>query len=463
MILLNNLFIKPKSENEDTRRKEFIFNIISLASIALSGMAFASTLYYSLSLGHQYKSLPAAISLAFFIIFCGLYIASRLGYSRFSAYALISAYLIPVSYSAFIWGMDLPQVLLSYALIIIMSGILTSSSFAFFSAGIISIILLILSYLQINGNSLPDLYWRKESFSWGDAITIILTLGIIIIISWLSNREIEKSLTRARISETELQKERDLLEDKVEERTRELKKSQEEKALNLYRLAEFGKMSSELFHDLINPLSALSLKVENIKISKISGTEIERKCDPEQLSHDIKRMLDIVESARAQVQKQKENIFFSLTDEIEAAIKILGHKAKNANVKLTFYRPQQIIAIYGNNTKFFRMMNDLMSNAIDAYKNIDRENKKVSINLEQRKNNIFITIRDWGCGIKEENTEKIFEPLFTTKDVKEGTGLGLYICKKIIEKDFKGGIDIRSKEGTGAEFIIKIPDKTFNN
>ena len=71
---------------------------------------------------------------------------------------------------------------------------------------------------------------------------------------------------------------------------------------------------------------------------------------------------------------------------------------------------------------------------------------------------IFVSIKDNGSGISEENRNKIFEPFFTTKDVGEGTGLGLSLSYDII-KNHGGKIDVESKVGEGTEFVISLPLK----
>lgn len=69
---------------------------------------------------------------------------------------------------------------------------------------------------------------------------------------------------------------------------------------------------------------------------------------------------------------------------------------------------------------------------------------------------VFIAISDTGVGIKEENLDRIFEPFFTTKEKEQGTGLGLSLCKRLIEAN-AGKIEVESKIGQGTTFTIMIP------
>ncbi|RMD51290.1 MAG: hypothetical protein D6830_00680, partial [Ignavibacteria bacterium] len=95
---------------------------------------------------------------------------------------------------------------------------------------------------------------------------------------------------------------------------------------------------------------------------------------------------------------------------------------------------------------------NILINALDA---MDGEGElTVKTGLDEDK--IVINISDTGCGIEEENLDKIFDPFYTTKDVGKGTGLGLSVSYGIINK-FKGEISVKSKVGEGTTFTIKLP------
>lgn len=444
--------IKPKSDNEDLSRREFILNNILLGSILLSLLAVSIVVLDSIRLGQSYRGESLGLEFIILGIFIFLYFLSRKGFFILASYILIGLYFLPVSYSAYKWGSDLPSALLIYALIIIMSGILISTKAALINTAIISTLLITLTHLQSRGTIIPNLYWKTELFKVKDIIIVVIIFSVLLIISWLSNREIDKSLIRARRSEEELKKERDSLEIKVKERTRELKEAQIEKALQLHRFAEFGKLASGIFHDLANPLTAAILNIENLKASNDSP-EMER------LSRSIEKMRTFTEAAKKQIQKQEIKSIFDPDKEIQSAIETLSYKARRLDVNIDYAQPSSSIKIFGDPIKFYRMICDILSNAIDAYDNINKQNKKRDINviLIAKNNSITITIEDWGEGIKKENLEKIFHPLFTTKNSDKGIGLGLTICKDIIEKDFNGNIQVKSMEGAGSTFTISLP------
>jgi signal transduction histidine kinase len=284
-----------------------------------------------------------------------------------------------------------------------------------------------------------------------------MTLLVIAIVSWLSNREIEKSLRRARRSEAELREERDNLERKVEERTRELKRAQMEQMCQLYRFAEFGKMSSGYFHDIANPLTAVSLSLERLKaqgVEELADTRVHF----ERALNAAKRMEDYIGAVKKQLQQQEDLKTFSPSEEIEQLIEIIGYKARKAGVAIRS-RLDTEIQIFGNPIKFSQVVMNLLSNAIDSYEEVDAatDGREVTIILRREGAYAELTVKDAGCGIQAEDVERIFEPFFTTKPASSGVGIGLATVQDIVKKDFVGSVRVESTVGRGSEFIVLFP------
>ncbi|OGF22790.1 hypothetical protein A2Y83_03985 [Candidatus Falkowbacteria bacterium RBG_13_39_14] len=404
--------------------------------------------------------MPPFLSLIVLFFFLGLYLAVRKKYLIISFYSFIAVLFFTVTYGAYIWGVNLPAALLAYALVIIIGTILIGTGFGIIATTTISSIIILLGFLQIHNVVIPNLYWKNEVMKKGDLLVYILMLGVIMVVSWLSNREIEKSLKRARRSEAELKKERDMLEIKVEERTRELKKMQMEKIAQLYRHAEFGRLASGLFHDLMSPLTAVSLSLEEIK--KSTGAENEIAGVKSYLAQAIevaRKMENFIIAIRKQISHKESKDVFSLTEEIIQVIQILSYKARKKSVELEFSGIDNI-ENYGDRVKFSQIIINLISNAIDAYESLDKEGKVVGIRLSEKEGNICLEIEDKGCGIERCDKNRIFDPFFTTKGFEKGTGIGLSTTKGMIENDFGGTIEVESEKGRGAKFIVRMPKRT---
>lgn len=455
-----NLFInlsKPKSSSEDSRRKEFILNILLLGTLALTAMMSLISLINLIRTRSLYNGLPVIMIFSVFLLFLLIYTASRFKHNRFAAFSFVCVYYVPTIYTAYRWGIEVPEVLLLNVLIIVMSGVLVGTGFSFFTTLLSSSIFFGLTYLSNNKIISPDSAWKSQNLNAGDVMVLAITLFIIAIVSWLSNREIERSLKRARKSERELKKERDQLEIKVEERTKELNKAQIEKMTQLYRFAEFGRLSSGIFHDLINPMTALSLNLERLKaIEKKEVTDAQVYL--EHAFAATKRMEDFIIAIRKQIQKEETKKNFSITEEIIQTMQILNYRSSNAKVDIIFSPTTDNIEIYGDSVRFSQIILNLISNAIDSYDNLDKKEKRVLVSLKQTKDLIMITIKDSGCGIEAENISKIFDPFYSTKHgFDKGMGIGMSSTKNIIEKTFNGTITVESEPGKGSTFEVLLP------
>ncbi len=453
-------FLMPKSSSEDFRRREFIFNVIVLGSIALFCAFSLFSLYHSF-FRHNNRAISPIVPLVMFAFFIFLYRLSRKGFFVPASFILIYAYLIMASCAVYLWGVDLPMALLTFALLIVMSGVLVSTRFAFEINIIIFLITLIFGYLQFNSVISPRVYWKTELFQMNDPIEHAIMFSIIAIVSWLSNREIERSLERARKSEVELKQERDMLEVRVQERTRDLEKAQMEKMNQAVRFIEFGKISSGLFHDLINHVTFLFFDIEK---ATEAGEEkmAETREYLKQANENKSALAEYIEAVKKQFQNQKIDSLFSMRKEILNVTKILGYKLKTEKVEINFRGGFDIIT-YGNVMRFNHVVTNIILNALDAYEASNEEGKEISIGLEKRDEKAIISIEDRAGGISEEIHNKIFDPFFTTKGPQKGAGIGLATAKNTVEEDFGGTINVESIWGQGSKFIIEFPIRNEPN
>jgi two-component system C4-dicarboxylate transport sensor histidine kinase DctB len=235
----------------------------------------------------------------------------------------------------------------------------------------------------------------------------------------------------------------------------------QEEISQLYRLAELGRLSSGIFHDLINPLTAVSLNLEQIK-KEANGQnapdeDISRaKSYLDQALLAAHKMEGLMTGVKKQIQKEGGIIAFDPNLEIREIIQILAYKARRANVRIEFMKTENLI-FTGDAVKFSQIIINLLTNAIDASEN-RRQEQLVAIILERKNKEIIITIQDQGIGIIPENINKIFEPYFSTKKKNnQGLGIGLTLTKNIIEKIFQGTIKVTSQVGVGTSFIVFLP------
>lgn len=225
------------------------------------------------------------------------------------------------------------------------------------------------------------------------------------------------------------------------------------------RFAEFGKGASGWIHDLSNPLTVISLSMEQLKNDvRIRNTKAKKHI--ETALKASRKMRLFLSTAKKQLGEKEMKIKFNIIDEIGSSIKLLRSMLKKSNVKIKF-RSERAVFIYGDEIKFFRIISNIISNAVDSYASfLPHQNKMIIIRATSDREIVTISIRDFGCGIQKHLHKKIFEPFYSTKQKHEGAaGLGLSIVKNIVENDFKGKIKLWSAPGRGSIFKIIIPNK----
>lgn len=445
--------IASTSTDKDKARKEYILNILLLGSIILASVAFLTNLINFFEYGVDYHGENPLITGGVVGFLVGLLFLSKKGKATIASFILITILVLLGISGTLRWGADSPQILILYALIIVIAGILINRRMIISVSLLTGIIIISAGYLESNKIITPDYSWKARPVRMGGAVTFSVTLAVVGAVSWLSNKEIEKALKRARFSEAALRKERDLLEDKVEERTKQLKLSQIEQISQLYKFIELGKLSTGLFHDLVGPLAVVSLNLKNIsktnKLKEISDV----KESLEMAVSGTKRLERFTSVVRKQLQNRDIKTKFWIDQEVQESIELLNYKAKKQGVMVNL-QIDDTVKISGNHIKFSQVITNLISNAIDSYIDIRKKKKIVNIILIKDKELIEIRVQDFGIGIKKQYQERIFQPLFTTKSM--GIGIGLSMSKEIIEKEFKGQILVESKLGEGSTFIVKF-------
>lgn len=442
-------FLKPKSLLEDDKRSEGILTVILF--IALMILSFFETTIILLNIfSEDYGGISLLVFSSIYLLFVILYAATRNGYYLISGYCFIFLILASSIYGSYMWGASLPMGLLVYGLVVTIASIVINSRFGFLIAIIACSSIIITGLHEHASQILPE--WKKSVIEKRDVIGYGIMIGLTALLSRLSNKEMEKSLQRARASEQALKEERDNLEITVQERTKELRESERERMRELYRFAEFGKLSGGIFHDLLNPLTAVSLSIAKLSSDPTMAKESEEVTTTLKTAVSAtKRMEQFMATVRKQIQTNDMRGVFSLNQEIEDAIDLIKHKAIKAKATILF-ESENNFSTYGNPLKFNQAITNLIVNAIDA------NASSVTITLGDENKSTICRVTDTGSGIPPETQEKIFNPFFTTKD--KGIGLGLSTTKDIIEEHFGGTLICTSTIGVGTAFTISIPQHT---
>lgn len=451
----------PRIKDRDQVRQGYILNTLLVGLAVLAGTAFVINLIAPL-LYPQTKSNEDPLVTGFiFAFFCLLLLLSRRGKAAFSSLVLMLLLFLISLYGLYQWGADLPMMLLFLAMIIVFSGILLGTRVAQVFTLLSGLSIMTFSQLEVRGLYSPNNSWKAESLRATDAFVYAVILGLIGGVSWLSSSEIEKLLRRARESERALKKERDLLEQKVAQRTRELRLAQAEELNHLYRFAEFGRIASGLFHDLAGYVNLVSLNLEKLEgqgAGKGGGQLIGAQAAIARARLGTKKLAQFIEAAKRSIQGQQEPEDFSLKEIVYEVMDVFAYKAKSLGVKITFETKEEY-CLYGDPVRFNQLLGNIVSNALDSYERKEGGRREVRIRVVKVAKALKLEVVDWGVGIARKNLGQIFEPFFSTKKKTQGIGLGLSIVKEIVEKNFRGKITVKSQAGKGTTFIVIIPLK----
>ncbi|MBI4651467.1 hypothetical protein HY745_09345 [Candidatus Desantisbacteria bacterium] len=293
----------------------------------------------------------------------------------------------------------------------------------------------------------------------------IKTIGTIATAAAHKNIYFQKELIKERKEKEDLARLKDTLEQKVEERTKQLKEANAQ-LLQSAKMAAVGQLGAGVAHELNNPLGGILGYIQYIleKFEKPNFSIDDFK--------SCKKYIEDIEKESIRCKKIVENLLkfsrkagsidinpIEINKVIEDTLCIIDHLLKMKNIKVFIDIQPDLIKIKGISNLLQQVFTNIILNAqqsingsgevkIKAANIVDKESDKIQ--------GVSIEISDTGCGIKEENRSKIFEPFFTTKEALGGTGLGLSVCYQIIE-EHKGSIEFKSEVGKGTTFIITLP------
>lgn len=239
------------------------------------------------------------------------------------------------------------------------------------------------------------------------------------------------------------------------------------------KLAQMGEMISMIAHQWRQPLASINSNILGIN-TKIESNKFDlynKKSQAEFLNylnkkHEkikdyTKELSDIIDVFRTFYKPDKVKKKRSLTLPIENTLKIAQASLEAHNIEIIKnYKTSDDLFIYQN--ELVQVFSNIFKNSKDNF--IEKKIKNKVVNIETEKNNskFIIRISDNGGGIPENIMNKIFNPYFTTKDEKNGTGMGLYMSKIIVEKHHLGELKVKNIEN-GVCFEIILPNGENND
>jgi two-component system NtrC family sensor kinase len=270
--------------------------------------------------------------------------------------------------------------------------------------------------------------------------------------------EEEKSLSQARnkllaANIKELNEVYDALREKLTElRRRDARiKSFEGELIKANKLSALGELASSIAHEIKNPLISIQGFARRIgttedrdKLEKYAKF-IEQEAD--RLTQVLTKLLGF-----SRMDEPKKD-FLNMNDIVDDTVLFMEHHlTRFKNVEIAVEKEPDLPLVQVDRIHVQQTVVNILMNAAQAMPG----GGKILIKTGRGDQYVFISITDTGVGIKEADLEKIFEPFFTTKEKEQGTGLGLSLCKRLIEAN-AGKIEVESKVGEGTTFRIMVP------
>lgn len=225
-----------------------------------------------------------------------------------------------------------------------------------------------------------------------------------------------------------------------------------------YRLRSLGESTAQILHDIMNPLMLIdsTLKIIHKKIDdSIPYDQQDLLKRVLKMESSSKRIGEICRSMQMLMHGTFEQKILELSTEVEAAFGYLTEKFQNKQVKfdISLLDKPEDLRINGNSVQIQQVIINLVNNSIDAIEG--SMNPWVKVSLENLGPEVRLSVIDSGLGIDPKIQVKIWDAMFTTKDLYKGTGLGLGICKKIVES-LKGRIEINN-DSPNTRFDVYLP------
>ena len=249
------------------------------------------------------------------------------------------------------------------------------------------------------------------------------------------------------------------LEQRVEQKTRELKRAHEH-ALHTEKMASIGKMAAVLAHEINNPLSGI------LTYAKLLRKWTDRDDASESRRREIRDSLDLIASESRRCGDLVKNLLtFSrttpmnlqatdLNQVVDRSLRLIQHQLDLAGVQVQPQLQSDLPPILCDAAQIEQVLLALMVNALDAMP--QGGNLWITTSLNDESNVVHIVVRDDGTGISPEILPRLFEPFLTTKETSKGVGLGLAISRSILERH-NGNIEVQSELGRGTTFTVTLP------
>lgn len=214
------------------------------------------------------------------------------------------------------------------------------------------------------------------------------------------------------------------------------------------KLSAIGRLAATVAHELNTPLAAIGLALEAVALRPEKAGEKLSKA-----SNALDRAREIVRGLLHHARHSgSERVLVSVEETFRGAQELVGPQLQRRKIRIETECPPIASKILANPTDLQQVLINLLLNAADA----SPDEAKVFLFARENEAVIEMGVRDWGSGIAPEHQKSLFDPFFTTKEAGVGTGLGLSVCRQLVDRH-KGQITFATAPGEGTTFTLRFP------
>lgn len=292
------------------------------------------------------------------------------------------------------------------------------------------------------------------------------------------------------------------LEKRVEERTTELEQAVERlkdaqvHLVQSERMAAIGELSAGVAHEVNNPLNFARNSLATLKtyasdvagiagslssLQGVDGQELVRRLgvvqaeisevEIDRVGEDMGELVGILTDALDRTAKlvadlrdfaaptRGEIVPVDVDASLDSTLQLMRHEIRNANAEIRKSVEANLSRVAGNTAALNQVFLNLVKNALESLRS---EERVIWIEVSRTDAGVAVVVSDSGVGLEDEEPDRLFEPFYTTKDAGSGTGLGLAMCRRIVE-DHRGSISIAERPGGGAQVRVELPGIEYDS
>jgi len=242
------------------------------------------------------------------------------------------------------------------------------------------------------------------------------------------------------------------LEERIESAVNELRQK-DQALIQQSRMAAMGEMINNIAHQWRQPLNLISLIVQRLPESK--------QLSQQELAAEVERIMDVIihmsqtiDDFRYFFRQDKEKTSFTANQAVAKALEFISPSLNEKGIRISITEEPDV-TVFGYNNEYAQVLLNIIGNAKDVLVERNISDPRIQVNISREAGYSVVTISDNGGGIATEIMPKIFDPYFTTREAKQGSGIGLYMSKIIIEQNMGGRLTACNVEG-GASFRIEV-------